>query len=155
MEKKRCPMHLIPFFSRGAFIDLLPACIDIDTWFTLPFQFFSLKIGNFEAKIVPHNIFSISADTTKRGKNTRAGSIPKLFDFDFCRFWQIFKGRFFHDFDSEKLSQNRRFFDFDQNRPSTTAYTFAIMEALYKLPRKYKLESLRLPKAATIIYFCV
>ena len=56
---------------------------------------------------------------------TRAGSIPKLldfdfmieaiFDFDFCRFWKIFKARFFHDFDSEKLSQNRRFFDFDQN----------------------------------------
>ena len=55
----------------------------------------------------------------------RAGSIPKLFDFDFIigtifdfdfgRFWQIFKERFFHDFDSAKLSQNHRFFDFDKN----------------------------------------
>ena len=50
-----------------------------------------------------------------------AGSIPKLFDsdfiigtifdFDYGRFWQIFMDRFFYDFDSEKLSQNRRFFD--------------------------------------------
>ena len=60
--------------------------------------------------------------------NIRAGSIPKLFDFDsmiwtifdfdFGRFWQIFKERFFHDFDSEKLSQNHRFFDFDKYQPS-------------------------------------
>ena len=58
----------------------------------------------------------------------RAGSIPKsfdfdfiigtIFDFDFGRFWQIFKERFFHDFDSEKLSQNHRFFDFDKYQPS-------------------------------------
>ena len=58
----------------------------------------------------------------------RAGSIPKLFDFDsiigtifdfdFGRFWQIFKERFFHDFDSEKLSQNHRFFDFDKYQPN-------------------------------------
>ena len=50
-----------------------------------------------------------------------AGSIPKLFDsdfiigtifdFDYGRFWQIFMDRFFFDFDPEKLSQNRRFFD--------------------------------------------
>ena len=50
-----------------------------------------------------------------------AGSIPKLFDsdfiigtifdFDYGRFWQIFVDRFFYDFDSEKLSRNRRFFD--------------------------------------------
>ena len=38
------------------------------------------------------------------------------FDFDF---FQLFKYRFFHDFDSEKLCQNRRFLDFDQNRPSS------------------------------------
>ena len=59
---------------------------------------------------------------------SRAGSIPKsfdfdfiiatIFDFDFGRFWQIFKERFFHDFDSAKLSQNHRFFDFDKNQPS-------------------------------------
>ena len=52
---------------------------------------------------------------------TSAGSIPKLFDsdfiigtifdFDYGRFWQIFVDRFFYDFDSEKLSRNRRFFD--------------------------------------------
>ena len=50
-----------------------------------------------------------------------AGSIPKLFDsdfiigtifdFDYGRFWQIIVDRFFYDFDSEKLSRNRRFFD--------------------------------------------
>ena len=39
------------------------------------------------------------------------------FDFDF---FQFFKYRFFYDFDSEKLCQNRRFLDFDQNRPSTS-----------------------------------
>jgi len=38
------------------------------------------------------------------------------FDFDF---FQLLKYRFFHDFDSEKLFQNRRFLDFNQNRPST------------------------------------
>ena len=63
--------------------------------------------------------------------NSRAGSIPKLldfdfmigaiFDFDFGRFWQIFEARFFHDFDSEKFSQNCRFFDSSiliKNQPS-------------------------------------
>ena len=65
----------------------------------------------------------------------RAGSIPKLFDFDFIigtifdfdfgRFWQIFKERFFHDFDSAKLSQNHRFFDFDKNQPSKKIVFFS------------------------------
>ena len=59
------------FFSCGAFIDLLhlPAQILILDFHCF-FNFQAKKFGNFEAKIVPHNIFSISADTTNRGKNT-------------------------------------------------------------------------------------
>ena len=41
------------------------------------------------------------------------------------------KIRIFHDFDSGKLSQNRRFFDFDQNRPSTSNFVSRPIPAKY------------------------
>ena len=46
------------------------------------------------------------------------------FDFDFFQFSTY---RFFHDFDFEKLCQNRRFLDFDQNRPSSIEYGIMAM----------------------------